>query len=40
MASHPSSIGVRLSHENFGQFNNIRILPLYAAGHLNRYRLS
>lgn len=40
MASHPSPIGVRLSHENFGQFNNIRILPLYAAGHLNRYRLS
>ncbi|MCX6866890.1 MAG: DUF4143 domain-containing protein [Verrucomicrobia bacterium] len=39
LAGHSSPVGVRLSHENFARFNNIRVLPLYAAGHLNRYLL-
>ena len=34
MAEHESPFGVRLSHENFGQFENIHIVPLYAAGQM------
>jgi predicted AAA+ superfamily ATPase len=28
-------VGIRLSQENFGQFDNIRIMPAYAAGRLS-----
>ena len=36
MKEHQSRFGIRVSHENFGSIERIRILPLYAASHVSR----
>jgi hypothetical protein len=35
MSEKQRSSGIRCSMENFGEFQNIKIYPLYAAGKLN-----
>jgi hypothetical protein len=35
LAEKEQQFGIRCSMENFGEFQNIKIYPLYAAGNIN-----